>query len=79
MASKLLTLYDPFKIDADLAKQQQYAQEILYYGESRFRSILINYNQADIRKKTWMTQYIHMELVCRIELIHNTILRYFRD
>jgi len=71
MASKMLTLYDPFKIDADLAKEQRHAQEMIYYGESCFRSILITYNQADIRKKTWMTKYIHMELVCRIDLKHN--------
>ena len=71
MASKMLTLYDPFKIDTDLTKEQHCAQEMIYYGESRFRSILINYNQAEIRKKTWMTRYIHKELVCRMELIHN--------
>jgi len=59
----MITLYDPFKIDLDLVKDQQFAQEIIYYGESRFRSILISYNQADIRKKTWMMKFIHMELV----------------
>ena len=71
MASQLLTLYDPFKIDANLTKEQHYSQEMIYYGESRFRSILINYNQANICKKTWMTKYIHKELVCRMELIYN--------
>jgi len=29
MASKMLTLYDPFKIDADLAKEQHHAQEMI--------------------------------------------------
>ena len=72
MSSKMFTLYDPFKIDLDLVKEQQFAQEIIYYGESRFRSILINYNQADVRKKMWMTKYIHKELVRRIGLLYKT-------
>ena len=71
MASQILTLYDPFKIDANLTKEQHHAQEMIYYGESHFRSILINYIQADIRKKVWMTKYIHKELVCHMELIYN--------
>lgn len=72
MSSKKFTLYDPFKIDLDLLQEQQFAQEIIYYGESRFRSILISYNQADVRKKMWMTNYIHKELVRRIGLVYKT-------
>jgi hypothetical protein len=34
MSSKMFTLYDPFKINLDLVKKQQFAQEIVYYGES---------------------------------------------
>jgi hypothetical protein len=34
MSSKMFTLYDPFKINLDLVKEQQFAQEIIYYGES---------------------------------------------
>jgi len=72
MSSKKFTLYDPFKIDLDLVKEQQFAQRIIYYGELRFRSILISYNQADIHKKMWMTKYIHKELVRCISLVYKT-------
>ena len=63
MKSMKLNLFDPFNTNPDLDKFQSWAQEIVFYGESRFRSILIAYNQAEVHKKAWMTRYIDQELV----------------
>ena len=66
MQSTKLNLFNPFLSDPELDKQHNLAQEIIFYGESRFRSVLIAYNQSDNRKRTWMTRYIDQELVCDV-------------
>jgi hypothetical protein len=63
MSTTKLTLFNPLSSSPELAKQHSLAQETVFYGESRFRSILITFNQADDKKKKWMTKSIHQELV----------------
>jgi len=63
MSTTNLTLFNSLSTSTDLAVQLSLAQELVYYGESRFRSILIAFNQADDKKKKWMTKPIHNELV----------------
>jgi hypothetical protein len=74
MASTSLNLFNPFIADPDVHKLQAQAQEVVYYGESRFRSILIACNQADVHKKTWMAGYIHRELVGHYQIMFQQIL-----
>jgi hypothetical protein len=63
MSSTKLNLFDPFITRPELTARQHLSQEIIYYGESWFRSIMIACNQADNEKKVWMTKYIQLELV----------------
>jgi hypothetical protein len=53
-----------FRFGSELARDHELVQEVVYYGDSRFRSLLVAYNQADRLKRTWMMRYLHMELVC---------------
>jgi hypothetical protein len=66
MSNPQLTVFDPFSQRDDLTEQQLLAQEVVFYGESRFRSILITYNQSSREKQSWMTGMIDQELVCQI-------------
>jgi hypothetical protein len=66
MASTSLNLFNPFITNPDIHKLQAQAQEVVYYGELRFRLILIACSQAEIHKKRWITGYIHQELVVTI-------------
>lgn len=58
----LLNLYNPFS--SDLSEEHDHAQRIIFYAESRFRSILIAYNQADQSRRGLMTNFLRLESVC---------------
>jgi hypothetical protein len=51
MSSTKLNLFDPFITRPELTARQHLSQEIIYYGESWFRSIMIACNQVDNEKK----------------------------
>jgi len=53
-----------FRFGSELARDHELVQKVVYYGNSRFQSLLVAYNQADQLKRTWMMRYLHMELVC---------------
>jgi len=57
-----ISLFCPFNLKEDLLKEQTIAQEVVYYCDSRFRSILVAYNQADATKRQWMVKEIQNEL-----------------
>lgn len=63
MSSTMISLFNPSFTSEDLAREHDLAQEIIFYCESRLRSALISYNQADKKKKIWMIEYLHSELV----------------
>lgn len=69
----LLSLYNPFS--SDLSEEHDHAQRIIFYAESRFRSMLIAYNQADHSKRGWMTFFLCMESVG----VHQTSQSYLND
>ena len=58
-----LTIFNPFLVENDVPELQSLAQELVYYAESRFRSILIAYNQATKDKHHLMSQYLGAEVV----------------
>jgi len=63
MTFRDISLFRPFNLKADILKEQKIAQEVVYYCESRFRSILLSYNQADdTKKRQWMMKGIQNEL-----------------
>jgi hypothetical protein len=74
MSASELKPFDPLSASPDLLRQQHLAQEIVFYGESRFRSILIAYNQSNDRKKYWMMVLIRQELVCTVPFAQYTSL-----
>ena len=57
-----ISLFCPFNLKEDLLKEQTIAQEVVYYCDSRFRSILVAYNQAAATKRQWMVKEIQNEL-----------------
>jgi len=57
-----ISLFCPFSLKEDLLKEHTIAQEVVYYCDSRFRSILVAYNQADATKRQWMVKEIQNEL-----------------
>jgi len=60
--TRKICLFCPFNLKEDLLKEQTIAQEVVYYCDSRFRSILVAYNQAAATKRQWMVKEIQNEL-----------------
>jgi hypothetical protein len=48
-------------------------QEIVYYAESRFRSMLQDLSNADNDRKKWTQKLLHRELVRTSLLVNNHI------
>lgn len=69
MSKILMSLFNPFSIkrDADYSNIGGHIQEVIYYGESRFRSILVYLDKEDCYKDldrmTWTQKLLHRELV----------------
>ena len=58
-----ITIFNIASSNPDLLDNQSLAQELIYYTESRFRSALISYNQANPEKRSWMKKLFLLELV----------------
>jgi hypothetical protein len=69
------TAFNPFS----LKKSPEYSaivensQEVVYYAESRFRSILQDLCNADNDRKKWTQKLLHRELVGTSLLVYNYI------
>jgi hypothetical protein len=64
MPSKPLTLYNPFNLQRTSEKyNRDELQKIAYYGESRFRAILIAICCADGSTRLWMQKVLLQEFV----------------
>lgn len=69
------TVFNPFS----MKKSSEYSamgvklQEVVYYAESRFRSMLQDLCNADNDRKKWTQQLLHRELVRSSLLVNNHI------
>ena len=57
-----------FRFGSGITPLHELAQEVVYYGKSRFRLVLVAYNQVDLSKRGWIMRDMHMELVRRQRL-----------
>jgi hypothetical protein len=67
MFQKSITAFRPFalKNGSKSADQARY-QEVIYYGESRFRQALLLISRANYAAQKWMQSNLRAELVCPI-------------
>jgi hypothetical protein len=66
-----ISLLNPFSFKEDMLNEDicDVIQEVIYYGESRFRVILNAISKADIDKQIWTQLLLRRELVCNIVFI----------
>ena len=74
MSSLNLTVFNPFSGQGDVPELQSLAQELVYYAESRFRSILISYNQSPDKKRLAMAQFLGAEVVSIVLDVHQILI-----
>lgn len=66
MSPSSIHTFDPFNLQQ--GSQQEWhikLQEVIYYGESRFRQATASINTADGRRQGWMQECLQQELVSR--------------
>ena len=57
--------FDPFNLKyASSNDRHIFIQEIIYYGDSRFRQALADMTKADDRHQMWMQGVLQHEVVC---------------
>jgi hypothetical protein len=65
MSNKSLSVYSPFFLQLGPKVQlQRHAQEIIWYVESQFHWVLLEVDQANFVKKSWMQRILCAEVVC---------------
>ena len=66
MSPSSIHTFNPFNLQQ--GSQQEWhikLQEVIYYGESRFRQATASINTADGRRQGWMQECLQQELVSR--------------
>ena len=64
MSSQALRTFNPFNLYHGSHRQNHVlAQEVVYYGESRFRHILRVISNAEANRQKWLQQWLHREVV----------------
>jgi hypothetical protein len=61
----IIAPFDPFNLQRGSDERwHAKVQEIIYYGDSRFRQALADISLADHRHQGWMQSCLQRELVC---------------
>ncbi len=67
--SPTIRTFNPFNLQHGSDQEWHVkVQEIVYYGDSRFRQALAHISKADNRHQEWMQQCLQDELVCDLTL-----------
>jgi hypothetical protein len=65
MPAQSIHRFNPFALQHGSNLQtHEKVQEIIYYAESRFWTILTNLSNADRERQTWTQNLLQRELVC---------------
>ena len=65
MAPTSITAFRPFNLQHDEGENLYVRlQQVIYYGESRFRAAVARIIKADVRHHGWMQTCLQQELVC---------------
>jgi hypothetical protein len=65
MSNKSLSVYSPFSLQSGPKVQlQRHAQEIIWYAESQFHRVLLEVDQANFVKQSWMQRILYAKVVC---------------
>ena len=72
MPSASIHLFNPFNLQHGSDQEwHRKLQEVIYYGDSRFRQALADISKSDSRHHLWMQKCLQDELVC--EFLLNSI------
>lgn len=64
MPSRTLSLFSLFSLQqGSKARDHRRIQEVVWYGESRFREALLHIIKAEDRHQQWMQHYLQEETV----------------
>lgn len=67
MPSRTLSLFSLFSLQqGSKTKDHRWTQEVVWYGESRFREALLHIIKAEDRHQQWMQHYLQEETVSMI-------------
>jgi len=70
MAPSSINVFRPFNLQHDRGEDLYLLlQQVIYYGESRFRAAAAKIIQADVRHHGWMQRCLQQEVVCFLFLI----------
>lgn len=58
-----ISLFNPFSLKKESEYQSHKIQEVIYYAEARFRSILVDISRTDIDRIKWTLRLLQRELV----------------
>ena len=64
MSHNIIRAFDPFNLKHGSSNEDHiYIQEVIYYGESRFRQALAEMTKADPCHQMWMQSVLQIEVV----------------